>query len=171
MPALIRVVENAEAGEIGRMLIQSLEKSPGLSALPVDRLVKLLEKLPSDVRAEADALLKRSHLDLEGQRQRMEELNDALAGGDADRGRSLFFGTKASCSACHRIGEEGGNIGPNLAGIGEIRTRRDLLEAVVFPSASFARNFEPYAVLNKSGITQVGHHFAHHRRRHLFNHR
>ncbi len=156
MPALIRAVENADVGQIGRKLIQSLGESPGLSALPVDRLVGLLEKLPADVRSEADSLLKRSSLDLEGQRQRIEELKGALVDGDADRGRSLFFGSEASCSACHRVGEEGGSIGPNLAGIGEIRTRRDLLEAVVFPSASFAHNFEPYTVLNTSGITQSG---------------
>jgi putative heme-binding domain-containing protein len=50
----------------------------------------------------------------------------------------------------------GENIGPNLTSIGEIRTRRDLLEAVVFPSASFARNYEPYTVLSKSGIAHSG---------------
>jgi putative heme-binding domain-containing protein len=156
MPALMRAVEGSEIGPVGRRLIQSLEKSPGLSALPVDRLVKLVEILPADVRAEAQSLLKRSDLDLEGQRERLEELKDALIDGDAGRGRSLFFGSKASCSACHRIGELGENIGPNLTSIGEIRTRRDLLEAVVFPSASFARNYEPYTVLSKSGIAHSG---------------
>jgi putative heme-binding domain-containing protein len=86
----------------------------------------------------------------------LEELKHTLDGGDPERGRLLFFGTKASCSACHRIGKEGGNIGPNLAGIGDIRSRRDLLEAVAFPSASFARNFEPYTVVSKSGIAHSG---------------
>ena len=68
MPALMRAIENVEVGPVGRKLIQSLEKSPGTVALPVDRLVKLLEKLPSDVRPEADLLLKRSNFDLAGQR-------------------------------------------------------------------------------------------------------
>jgi putative heme-binding domain-containing protein len=156
MPALMRALEASEIGTVDRKLIEALGKSPGLSALPIDRLVKLLEKLPADVRTEATSLLEQSDLDLEGQRQRLEELKDALVDGDAARGRSLFFGSKASCSACHRIGEEGGDIGPNLTGIGEIRTRRDLLEAVAFPSASFARNYEPYTVLNKSGIAHSG---------------
>ena len=156
MPALLSAVENSEIGPDGRKLIEALGKSPGLSALPVDRLAKLLEKLPDDVRAEAESLVERSHLELGGQRQRLEELKFALVGGDASRGRSLFFGAKASCSACHRVGEEGGDIGPNLTGIGEIRTRRDLLEAVAFPSASFARNYEPYAVFTKSGTTRAG---------------
>ena len=156
MPALMRAFDATEIGPVGRNLVQALEKSPGLSALPFDRLVRLLEKLPADLRIEAESLLKRSEYDLEGQRHRLEELKGALAGGDADRGRALFFGSKASCSACHRVNDEGGVIGPNLTGIGEIRTRRDLLEAVAFPSASFARNYEPYTILTKAGLTHSG---------------
>jgi putative heme-binding domain-containing protein len=156
LPALMRAVENTELSEVGRQLIHSLESSPGLSALPVDRLAKLVERLPSDVRPEADTLFERNNFDLDKQRKRLDELKDALIGGDVERGRLLFFGSKASCSACHRIGQEGGDIGPNLAGIGEIRTRRDLLEAVAFPSASFARNFEPYVVLTTSGTAHAG---------------
>jgi putative heme-binding domain-containing protein len=100
--------------------------------------------------------LQKNHVDLQGQRQRLEELKATLTGGDAGRGRQLFFGNKAACSACHRIGEEGGDLGPNLAGIGDIRTRRDLLEAVVYPSASFARNFEPFTVATTSGHIHSG---------------
>jgi putative heme-binding domain-containing protein len=155
-PALMRAVEKSDVVPIRRKLVKSLDKSPGLSALPADRLAELLDKLPPDVRPQADALLQRSNADWAGQRQRLEELKHTLDGGDPERGRLLFFGTKASCSACHRIGKEGGNIGPNLAGIGDIRSRRDLLEAVAFPSASFARNFEPYTVVSKSGIAHSG---------------
>lgn len=156
LPSLSRAIENADNIPDAQRLIVALNKSPGISALPVDRLVKLVEKMPTEFRSEADKLLKQSNADLEGQRRRLEELKDTLSGGDPERGRALFFGVKASCSACHRIGEEGGHIGPNLAGIGEIRSRRDLLEAVAFPSASFARNFEPFTLVSKSGIAQSG---------------
>jgi putative heme-binding domain-containing protein len=155
-PALLRPFETIAAGPLATELIHSLERSAGLSAIPADRLAKLIESLPDDVRSQAGKLLQGTSTDLESQRRRLEELNDALVDGDAERGRKLFFGAKASCSACHRVGEEGGNIGPNLAGIGDIRTRRDLLEAVAFPSASFARNFEPYRVTTDSGITYSG---------------
>jgi putative membrane-bound dehydrogenase-like protein len=156
LPALIRAFEVPNTEPVGINLVQALERSPGRSALPVDRLVTLLEKLPDEIRIEARSLLVRSDLDVQGQRQRLEELKGMLVGGDVERGHALFFGSKASCSACHRVDEEGAEIGPNLTGIGEIRTRRDLLEAVVFPSSSFARNYEPYTVLTKAGITQSG---------------
>jgi putative heme-binding domain-containing protein len=156
LPALLRAIENSTAIPDAHKLIQALASSPGLSAIPADRLVKLVDRIPSEARHEADKLLKQANLDVEGQRRRLDELKEVLTGGDPERGRSLFFGTKASCSACHRVGDEGGRIGPNLAGIGDIRTRRDLLEAVAFPSASFARNFEPYTVISKSGLAQAG---------------
>ena len=156
LPALVRQFEVNDLDASGIRLIQSLAKSPGLSALAGDRVVKLLENLPKNARSGTNALLQRTQVDLEGQRTRLEELKYALAGGDAERGRKLFFGNKATCSACHRIGEEGGSIGPNLAGIGDIRTRRDLLEAVVFPSASFARDYEPFTVQTTGGLSHSG---------------
>ena len=37
-------------------------------------------------------------------------------------------------------------MGPDLTAIGAIRSRHDLLEAIMFPSASFVRQFESYRV-------------------------
>ena len=44
----------------------------------------------------------------------------------------------------------GGRVGPDLTSIGQIRTERDLLESIVYPSASFVRSFEPYIIRTKS---------------------
>src|SRR4029077_3334521 len=57
---------------------------------------------------------------------------------------------KAACSSCHTMGYLGGHVGPDLTTIGQIRTERDLLESIVYPSASFVRSFEPYVVRTKS---------------------
>ena len=51
-----------------------------------------------------------------------------------------------ACSSCHTIGAEGGHVGPDLTGIGAIRSGHDLLEAIVFPSASFVPGHEVYNV-------------------------
>src|SRR5207249_2765473 len=50
----------------------------------------------------------------------------------------------------------GGNIGPDLTRIGQIRSERDLLEAIVFPSASFVRSYEPWLVATKNGKIHNG---------------
>src|SRR5690606_31538451 len=60
------------------------------------------------------------------------------------------------CYKCHRVGDTGEEIGPNLNQIGEIRSKRDLVEAVVFPSASFAREYEPYLIITLSGKSYSG---------------
>jgi putative heme-binding domain-containing protein len=155
-PALFRAIESFEASRFEESLVRALEKSPGISAISPERLAKLLEKVSPALRVKANQLLSQSQVTGEVQRKRLEQLSQTLDGGDIKRGRAVFFGAKAACAACHRIGKEGETIGPNLTGIGEIRTRRDLLEAIVFPSASFARDFEPFKVETISGIVRSG---------------
>src|SRR5262249_60780056 len=46
--------------------------------------------------------------------------------------------------------------GPDLSSIGAARSRADLLEALVLPSASFARGFEPYVVSTVGGKLYTG---------------
>ena len=58
--------------------------------------------------------------------------------------------------SCHAIGYLGGKIGPDLTRIGQIRSERDLLEAIVFPNASFARSYEPVVVSTTSGAMHSG---------------
>ena len=70
--------------------------------------------------------------------------------------KAIFNGAKAQCAACHKIGYVGGLIGPDLTKIGGIRTERDLLEAIVFPSASFVRSYEPVRVVTLDGRVLSG---------------
>ncbi len=88
--------------------------------------------------------------------ERLEKLLASLKDGDVRRGQAVFNGTKASCSACHAIGYLGGNIGPDLTHIGKIRNERDLLESIVFPSASLVRSYEPVQVTTKTGKVYNG---------------
>ena len=47
-------------------------------------------------------------------------------------------------------------MGPDLTQIGASRSGTDLLEAIVFPSASFAREFRPYVIVTDAGKTFSG---------------
>lgn len=85
----------------------------------------------------------------------METVRD-LPKGDVARGREVFFSTQATCSKCHRIGSEGGQVGPDLTTIGRSRSPGDMLEAILFPNATFARGFAPYVVLTDEGKTHSG---------------
>ena len=54
------------------------------------------------------------------------------------------------------MGYLGGEEGPDLTHIARIRSAADLLEAVVYPSASFVRSFEPVVVVTASGQAITG---------------
>ncbi len=58
--------------------------------------------------------------------------------------------------ACHKIGDFGRPIGPDLSHIGAIRNERDLLESILFPSQTLARDFEAHILETNDGQTTLG---------------
>lgn len=82
-----------------------------------------------------------------------------LEGGDAERGRKLFFERgQLSCVRCHKIGETGGDVGPELTKIAadKEKQRAYLLEAIVTPSKTIAKNFETVVILDLEGRQHTG---------------
>lgn len=90
------------------------------------------------------------------QQEMLLKMESELKDGDPDRGREVFFSNQATCSKCHRVAEKGGLVGPDLTTIGRSRSRRDLLESILFPSATFARGFAPYVIATSNGKTFSG---------------
>jgi quinoprotein glucose dehydrogenase len=82
---------------------------------------------------------------------------EALAGGEADAGRRIFA-TRAelSCVRCHKINGEGGEVGPDLTGVGSRQNREYLLESIVDPNKQITKGFETVVVTLKSGKSVVG---------------
>ncbi len=81
----------------------------------------------------------------------------ALAGGDRRRGESVFRSHPTlACLQCHRAGRDGGDAGPDLAGIGSKQTREYLLEAIIKPNATIAPGFDSVVLTLKDGTTAVG---------------
>src|SRR5262249_32077984 len=106
---------------------------------------------PAEVQQRAGSILKRLEADIQKQAARLAELEPLLARGDASRGREIFFGQKAACTICHSVQSRGGHVGPDLSKNVATRSGRGLLEAIVQPSASFARGFEPYWIGTDDG--------------------
>jgi putative heme-binding domain-containing protein len=112
--------------------------------------------VPEPLQAEAGQLLAQLHVDQAQQRVRLETLETELPAGDLRRGQTVFQSAKAMCALCHAVGYLGGRLGPDLSAIGPARSERDLLEAIVFPSASFVRSYEPMIVRLKGGEEVLG---------------
>ena len=83
--------------------------------------------------------------------------HDALVGGDAARGRQVFYGNQTvQCSRCHRAGGEGGTVGPKLDGVGSRNPREYLLESILAPNAKIAAGFENATVTLRDGRSLTG---------------
>jgi quinoprotein glucose dehydrogenase len=82
---------------------------------------------------------------------------EVLAGGDGDAGRQIFFDkAEVACLRCHKIKGEGGEVGPDLAGIGSRQTREYLLEALVDPNRQIAKGYETVVLETKGGQVYMG---------------
>jgi putative heme-binding domain-containing protein len=153
IPKLLAAYRNATNEAVGLELVGALQN---LRSLQPAQVRPNLTNFPATVRARADQLLASLNTDAAKQQGRLETLLTECKDGDIRRGQAIFNGQKAVCSTCHAIGYLGGNLGPDLTKIGQIRTERDLLESIVFPSASFVRSYEPMLVVTKSGEEQSG---------------
>ncbi|HXY36805.1 MAG TPA: PVC-type heme-binding CxxCH protein [Planctomycetaceae bacterium] len=153
---LLAAYENCADEAIGLKLIAALKSSPSLSALRVDSVERRIRKQPASVHAQAERLYRLINVDIEKQRQRITDLLPLVHKGDVRRGQRVFAEAKVACVSCHQFGYKGGHIGPDLTNIGRIRAERDLLEAILFPSASFVRSFEPTQVVTKAGKAYNG---------------
>ena len=78
------------------------------------------------------------------------------AKGNPDRGRQVFFDAKAQCSKCHRIGNQGERIGPELTGIGNRFSRIHIVESILEPSRTVTPAFQTLAVRLVDGRTASG---------------
>jgi quinoprotein glucose dehydrogenase len=75
-----------------------------------------------------------------------------LEGGRAARGERIFREkAEVSCLRCHKIRGQGGEVGPELTGIGGKKDRRYLLQALVTPDAQIAEGFDTKVLALKDG--------------------
>lgn len=150
----LSIFEKSRDESLGLALLSILKQHPSLASQAFE-LFKL-DRFGPKVAAQAAEL--RDIVDAESalRRARLDELLASVAKGDVRRGQAVFNSQKGSCVSCHSIGYVGGTLGPDLTRIGQIRNERDLLESVLFPSASFVRGFEPTVVVTKDGRVLSG---------------
>jgi quinoprotein glucose dehydrogenase len=79
------------------------------------------------------------------------------AGGDADAGKKIFFErADLGCLRCHKINGEGGDVGPDLTGIGNRTDRHYLLESIVQPNVRITQGYENLLITMNDDKTHVG---------------
>lgn len=78
-------------------------------------------------------------------------LQIAALGGSAARGRRVFLKKGTACTKCHSIDGRGRTLGPDLSRIGQSKTRRQIAEAILEPSAEFPPQFQAWIVVTTDG--------------------
>ncbi len=155
-PKLLPAFEKAPSQELGQKLVAALKGSAGLAGLRASTLTPLFAKYPAPVQQQGQELVAQLDAGAAGQNAHVDDLLGRLRSGDIRRGQAVFNSGKTACSLCHVLGYLGGRLGPDLTSIGKIRNERELLEAIVFPSATFVRGYEPFVVTTKSGEAHSG---------------
>ena len=76
-----------------------------------------------------------------------------MRGGDPGNGKAVF---NRICVSCHKLGNEGANVGPDLAGVGSRLKAAKLVESIIDPNAEIAEQYLSTAVVTNDGRNIVG---------------
>jgi putative heme-binding domain-containing protein len=156
LPRLLDAFIQSRDEAVGLALVEALDAAAARRSLRPETLRPLFAKFGPAVEKSGAGLIATLEGDAGKQKARLEEMLVKLPAGDVRRGQAVFNGGKGACATCHTIGYLGGKVGPDLTRIGTIRTERDLLESIVFPSASFVRGYEPMVVTTRDGKVVTG---------------
>jgi putative heme-binding domain-containing protein len=79
-----------------------------------------------------------------------------LTRGDAKRGAEIYRRPELACVSCHRIGDEGGQVGPALDSVGSAQPLEFLIGTVIEPQREIKEGFETLRVTTKDGKEHIG---------------
>lgn len=77
-----------------------------------------------------------------------------LLRGDAAAGQQVFV--QAQCASCHKIGNQGNSIGPDLNVVAGRFTRREILQAIVHPSQVISDQYRSTVIETEDGKVRTG---------------
>ena len=134
-----RLLDAVEAGVVGRSDIGRVHKQ--LLLAHRDNKIKTLsvKLFGSDVNTNRTAVV--------NQYQDVLQLT-----GDAANGRKVFTKT---CSSCHKVGNVGHNVAPELASV-KNKSEADLLVAILDPNREAQPNYNTYTVITQQGRNYSG---------------
>jgi putative heme-binding domain-containing protein len=92
------------------------------------------------------------HYEKDGHRTTLTARLNGLEGNPND-GAAVF---KRACQACHRVGNEGSEFGPNLSDVGKRLRNEEILESILFPNKKLDPKYRATNVLTVDGKAYSG---------------
>ncbi len=152
----LTAVAKTNSLDVQQALIHKLNQLPAFATISKDQLQRCFKNRDSEFASLVEARHAERTKPPEDIERALDEWEHRLTEGDSQRGMQVFRSGRAACSACHTVGYVGGNIGPELTRIGSSRSRRDLLEAILFPSFRLAQSYQSNQILTRDGEVYVG---------------
>ncbi len=151
---LLRVARRLDA-TIGQQWAEQVVKSPAFATLEESMVRTAFQTLSPDNYERVLGPAARAVAAQNDQKKRqLETLAAAAAKGRAAEGRAVY--ANSACAACHTADGLGRAMGPDLSRIGSIRGPRDLLESILLPNATIARDFETHVIETGDGQSHLG---------------
>lgn len=125
-----------------------------INDLQLDQRQLLREHPDPKIRERATAIMKSSGGIPNADRQKLVEswLELMQQSGDAVHGKAIY---QKHCALCHRHGDLGNNIGPNLTGMA-VHPKAELLVNILDPNRSVEGNFRTYNIQTSDGSIVTG---------------
>jgi putative heme-binding domain-containing protein len=82
------------------------------------------------------------------------DLNQVGHGRNFAQGQDAVFAVQ--CLMCHRMGDDGGSVGPDLTAVASRFSRRDILESIIEPSKVISEQFANTDIVLNNGHTLSG---------------
>lgn len=113
-----------------------------------------LDLLMAAETAESDILQDQLHV-YQSEKNREDSVSvyqESLYGGDAEKGREIFYqNAAAQCIRCHAVNGDGNEVGPELSDAGSRLSRRELLQSMVHPDARISPGYGTVTLTVKDG--------------------
>ena len=76
--------------------------------------------------------------------------------GNVTRGRLIFENRSLQCQTCHRVAGWGGMIGPDLSNVGRSKSKKQLVDAILYPSLEISPEWQGWYVIDQKGQKHLG---------------
>ena len=146
LQTVIEAILRCSNSDVDELLLEKLPQVPALKTLTVEKVAACVNGRPDEVKKNWAAMMQAAIRPPENIVEELDSWLKRLPSGDAKRGYQVFSNAKAACSSCHQIGYVGGRLGPELSSVGRTRTRRDLVEAIVYPNLRMAQGYNPVRI-------------------------
>jgi len=112
-----------------------------------------IEEYPDLPAAELPKTAKKSKWEFD---QILKFVTDSSSGGkgDAAKGEAIF--EKAQCIKCHRFGQRGEGLGPDLSAVRKRFQRKQIVESLFYPSAVISDQYQSVSIITNEGLTHTG---------------